>query len=220
MVRTGTDTRHTRSRHAATAVMLAVVLALATSTRADTIVEYTTGGDVTGSYFMGQRFTTPAGDPYTLEKFTWLTTAGAPVAANASKLWILNDEYLGTPAALNSSMPTYVADSGTYGASEVGYYTFSSPPQLSASTNYWAYVSDDSVQNVGREVDVPTPNVRYYAFDSTSTYTKTGDGDESYNFRAEGSQVAPVPEPGTLVLFSAATLAGGLMARRRRKRGA
>jgi len=188
------------------------VLAVALCAEADTIAEYTAGTSGGGA-FVGYRFTTPAGSPYNLEKFTWLWTNGSS-HAGAGKLWLLNQAYAGTPDALSTGTTGYLAQSDTYGTSEAGYYTFASTPLLSPSTNYWVYMSDAAVGSVG--MDSPTADVRYFSIAGGNAYFTVAN--ESVNFRAEGSPA--VPEPGTLTLFGVATIAGGLMARRRRKRKA
>ena len=197
------------------AQVIAVVLAAALCAEADTIVEYTSGVDQSGPAFFGQRFTTP-GDAYSLERYTWLKEDGS-TNMGAGKLWLLSQEYSGTPDGLSAATTGYVADSSTYGASEADWYTFSSTPELSPSTNYWAYISDAKVPSPGMGYATGTPNDLYTSTAGTSVFNKVPG--YSGNFRAEGSQAA-VPEPGTLALFGVITMAGGLVARRRRKRKA
>ena len=197
------------------AQVIAVVLAAALCAEADTIVDYTSGSFGSGlAAFCGQRLTTPAGDAYSLERFTWFAIDGS-TARGAGTLWLLSQAYPGLPNDLTASTTGYLAQSGTYGASETGYYTFSSTPELSPSTNYWVYMSDAKVADLGYASG--TPNEMYHTLEGSAAYSNFAG--YSLNFRAEGSQ-AGVPEPGTLALFGVITVAGGLAARRRRKRKA
>jgi len=89
--------------------------------------------------YCGQSFTTPSGGPWHNITFNFYSTpaggatpASTPAAAGTA--FLLTQEYLGTPAALSSSTPGYLAQSISISG---GVYVFPSSLALSPGTKYW-----------------------------------------------------------------------------------
>src|SRR5262249_55769300 len=105
-----------------------------------TIVQVTSGTGIANEYF-GQAFTTPAGGAWNHITFNFYATpasgttpASTPVAAGTA--FLLTQEYLGTPAALSSSTPGFLAQSISNAG---GVYTFPPAVVLNPNTQYWVY---------------------------------------------------------------------------------
>jgi hypothetical protein len=90
---------------------------------------------VSGSQFAypGQSLTTPMGGPWNNITFDFLTSDATPIAG---ALFILTQEYLGTPAALSSSTAGFVAQSTGIVNDE---WTFAPSLTLAGNTQYWFY---------------------------------------------------------------------------------
>jgi hypothetical protein len=111
----------------------------ATSGELRTLMDVTEGLDVTsgqvGTFnWAGQSFVVP--DTGTLGdlRFNFYNYQKRPVAFGS--LFLLTQEFLGVPAALNSSTPGFVARAES---SAEGIYTFANSAVVTGGTKYWVY---------------------------------------------------------------------------------
>jgi hypothetical protein len=168
-----------------------------------TITQYTGASSnwYTGNY-EGEEFTTPAGGPWDSITFNFFS-AGSPSASG--NLFLLSLAYLGTPAALSSSTPGFIASASASG----GLWTFASNITLQANTQYWVYGDapltgdGDSGSSAGQQT--------YYSFTNTGNFTTAAAGEDNFNLSGTA-----VPEPGTLCTLGAGiALLGAFRLRRR-----
>jgi hypothetical protein len=161
------------------------------------IVQNTSGGgDLLVTTYAGQSVTTPSGGPWDDIEFAFLDGT-TPVALG--NLFLLSNEYLGTPAALSSSTPGYIAESqGILG----GKYVFAPSVTLGPSTTYYFY-ADAQFQpgDFTGDGDVYGGGIFY-----ANGFTGGGVNDpfearvyEDADFLLEGNVV---PEPSTLAIWS------------------
>ena len=182
---------------------------------AQTIIQVTSGIGHQTAYF-GQKFTTPSGGPWSNITFNFYATsaigstpASTPIAAGTA--FLLTQEYLGTPAALSSSTPGFLAQStGIYG----GIYVFPSGIALNPGTNYWLYVNALISISGGSPAGGPV-GATYVASTATSNFFAI-EGVANFNLGSGALNVAPVPP--TLPLTAVALLCVGLYVARRRLR--
>lgn len=160
------------------------------SVSAETILENSPGGLTTGKS-IGQSLTTPAGGPWNNVEFGWLNTVGSLVASG--NLFLLNQEYLGTPESLSNSTTGFIAESqNTTG----GQFFFAASVVMQPNTQYFLY-TDQAQPNLSS-----TPNNSsvggegYTALFGNSSFN-TGTFVFDHSFRLEGTVV---PEPSTLAL--------------------
>jgi hypothetical protein len=95
----------------ALAVLAAVTLLGSTpwTAHADTITEYTAADGATISARFGQSLMTPSGGPWHDLTFNFFTDVPPTTPTAAGTAFLLTQEYLGTPAALSSSTPGFLA---------------------------------------------------------------------------------------------------------------
>jgi hypothetical protein len=161
-----------------------------------------------GSGYEGHSFTTP-GTPYNKLRFSWISSNQSTLLA-AGNLFLLTQEYLGSPAGLSSSTPGYVAESIGVASNA---YIFDDSVTLSASTQYWVYMGDDaSLAGGGYTFANPFPGGKAYEQFTNPTFDYFNNGATlDFNFVLSGEVV---PEPSAFVL---ATI--GLLSSIRRYRG-
>jgi len=149
-------------------VALPIIVAFATiETHAATINQNTAGVSV-NTFFPGNSLSTPVGGDWNTITFNWFSDAPGNTATAFGTLFLLGQEYLGTPQALSSSAPGFLAQSQSTAS---GLYTFDPAVTLTASTRYFFY-ANASGQLSGAS-DVPGENL-YFTFAATSSWVANG----------------------------------------------
>jgi hypothetical protein len=178
---------------------------------ASVITQFVGGTAGAATLFPGQSFTTVAGGPFDNITFNFFSdNNGGTTPSAAGVLFILSQEYLGTPSDLSISTAGFLAEStGVVG----GIFQFDPTVTLQGVTQYFVY-SDTSFLVSGANSDAYVGGGAYISSAAGSSYVAfAGDA----NFRLSGvQQAATVPAPGTLALacLSLVVLAA---AQRRRK---
>jgi len=183
---------------------------------AQTILQVTSGTGSATEWF-GQSFTTPAGGPWNHITFNFFSTpasgstpASTPAAAGTA--FLLTQEYLGTPAALSSSTPGFLASSVSISG---GAYVFAPNVLLNSNTKYWIY-ENASITASGSGTGGGPSIAAYFAFTATSNFT-TITGVEVANFTLGGTAGIPgTPIPPSLLLTIGGLGCLGLYQARRR----
>lgn len=193
----------------------AVVIAsfLAANSKADVILSQTVGtSTVGGSGYQGQSFSTPTGGPWDNLTFSWIQSDGVTPLATGN-LFILTQEYLGSPSGLSALTPGFVAESLGVAADA---YFFNSSVTLDPSTQYWVYMGDDASQPLGGftsdENTLPEPAYEQFGSPLSNYFQNSAE----FNFILSGN-IAAVPEPASMALWGLITAGCGLVAYRRRK---
>src|ERR1700687_298221 len=105
---------------------------------ADTIASQTDGLVPNFDGYFGAVVATPTGQAWNNITFNWIGPGPSPAAFGA--LFVVTQEYLGTPTALNSSTAGFLgASTGISG----GMYDFAPGVTLLSSTTYWFYSNAD-----------------------------------------------------------------------------
>jgi len=165
-----------------------------------TIVQVTSGTGIAGAYF-GESFTTPAGGAWNHITFNFYATAAsgstpASTPAAAGTAFLLTQEYLGTPAALSSSTPGFLAQSISNAG---GVYTFPPSVVLNPNTQYWVYENALMIATGNGSAGTPA-QFAYFSSTATSNFVTFG-GTQVANFLVAGNGgVAATPLPSSLLL--------------------
>lgn len=177
--------------------------------RADVISEQLSQAGGAATFALGQSLTTPAGGPWNNVTFNWFDTggtpnAGVPTPIAAGTLFLVNQQYSGTPAALSASTIGYIAQSQSIAG---GMYVFSASLVIQPNTTYY-FLSNQTVPNNSGNLNT-IPGTAYADTGPGGVYAPV-DGDA--RFRLQGSVV---PEPGAAALCILAFFITPVIARRR-----
>lgn len=158
--------------------------------------------------FNGQSFTTPSsGGPWDDITFNFFSDVppATPLAAGAA--FLLDQEYLGTPADLSSSTPGFLgASTGITG----GLYDFAAGVVLQPGTQYFVYQNGAVLATSGD--NTISGGQQYFAFHAGDAFAAEG---VSANFSVSGNVSAAVPEPSPLMMMATALLGFGILRRYR-----
>jgi hypothetical protein len=200
-----------RKQKLAFSAMLAVALFTVTS-RADAAVLVTNVANTGASFgdvFAAQSFTTPAGGPFDDIVFNfYFNNVATPEAPGT--LFLLSQSFSGSPNELSTATPGYL-DSA---AGANGTYAFNLGTTLQASTQYFVYengsVATFSYNNPsdyagGAFLVAPLSG-------NTSYFSAFSPAQLSSDFTLAGNPVA-APEPTTIWLLGAGSIALGLLRR-------
>jgi hypothetical protein len=146
------------------------------------------------TFFLGQSVLTPIGGPWNRLSFNWFADGPGTIPTATGSLFILDQEYLGTPNLLNSSTPGFVGQSQSISS---GMYEFAPNVQILANKLYFFY-TNVSITASGSPSDVydNCPGVgcqAYIALSPTSSFAAFGGGVDA-NFGLTGT---PIPEPAS-----------------------
>jgi len=187
-----------------------LLIASAPEASADIVASFTSGTDLsTEAGFVGQSFTTTNLVPETNITFNFYSNVPPSTPEAVGTGFLLSQEYLGTPTALSSSTPGFLAQAAASG----GEYSFGSAATLLPSTQYFLYenVLIPSGTTSGGSFSY-SGGQSYYTPSSSSDF---GGGGASANFLVQGSAV---PEPSSVVLGVIAACLGLLYLLKRRSR--
>jgi hypothetical protein len=176
------------ARFLATAATLCLLAVGSLSTAKADIVSSVTDGPLTsnGAFYWGETLVTTAGGQWDNLSFNFYTASGNPLAAG--DIYLLSEQYLGTPSGLSSATPGYIAE----GSASGGSYTFGSAVTVTGSTEYWVY-TDTALQLTG------DANGGEYYFTSSPNANFAGFPGNDINYTLTGTSV---PEPTTPLLLA------------------
>jgi len=197
--------------------LLWIVLAATVLPAPAQIILQVTSGTGTAAEFFGQSFTTPAGGPWSGITFNFYSTpavgatpASTPVAAGTA--FLLTREYLGTPAALSTSTPGFLAQSiSIFG----GVYAFPPSVVLNPGTEYWIY-ENASITITGNGTGGSPAGAAYFAATANTSFSLVVPSEEIANYRLGADEFGLTPVPPSFLLTAAALLCVGLYQARRR----
>jgi hypothetical protein len=188
-------------------LLLSTVVALFTvcrSVEAVPIAEFTTGIN-SGTFFVGQSVTTPGTGPWNDLAFNWFDPNGVAVAGGT--LFVYDQAFAGTPAALSAAAPGFIGQSATIVA---GTWRFDPSVILQANAQYFFYSNVAlSVSGSGGPATAYPGGSAFFSNGAEAFFTDPAD---DANFRLTGT---PVPEPASGLLLLTG-LAAARLARRRR----
>lgn len=207
------------------AVGLETPLTATQPAQAATLVEFTGGtGFDPFDLFPGQSLTTPQGNlPWNNLAFNWFalpeTCVAGAIAPDActlqsvafGSLFLLEQEYLGTPNALGDGVPGFVAQTSQIAN---GRYVFDPQVVLQPNRQYFFYTDTSSLRLTGSPTSALPTEQFYFTRDSAENFVSTapdiGFFGADGNFRLTGR---PVPTPALLP----GLVAMGIAAWRRRQ---
>jgi len=200
-----------------TAIAGATPLAPEQPAYAATLVEFTGGTGLDSlELFPGQSLTMPEGPrPWNQLSFNWFSFSESSLLTPTAfgTLFLLDQEYLGTPAGLNETLSGFLAQTSQISA---GRYVFHPQVTLQPGQQYFFYTNASGLMLTGSPVGVNPGGRFYFTRQDTGNFifedqASNFEGADA-NFRLSGR---PVPTPAMLP-----ALVGLGIAAVRRRRGA
>jgi hypothetical protein len=188
--------------------LMAVALfgALAFDAQAGPVVQYLNGTfSFAGASPEGESFTTPGGGPWNSLSFNFYADIPASIAVAPGTAFLLSKAYAGSPAALSSATPGFIASSISNAS---GIYAFDSAVTLQPNTQYWIF-TNASLRMSGSITD-GTPAQSQYTGNPFTNFPS-----QVLNFTLSGTQAAP--EPSAWALTGGALCGLVFFARRTRR---
>jgi hypothetical protein len=148
------------------------------------VVDNTAGSTGTWNW-AGQSVLIPSGGPFNNIGFNWYTLQGKATAFGA--LYVLKQEYLGTPGDLGPSTPGFLAKSESVANDQ---YVFAPSVTLESGVQYWFY-TDTQGSFAGSFYGSVYPGGDMYV----TGYPTLG----FHKALASGGLTGPTPPPGTCV---------------------
>ena len=172
------------------------------------IVQSQTGASGGGPTPIGQSVTTTAGGPWNNITFNFYSAANTPAASGS--LYMLSQAYLGTPAALSTSTPGFLATTNTISGNV---WQFNSSVTLNPNTQYFFYTNSAIpaflLTGTGGTY---TGGNGYFALGVNNGFASISN---DMNFDLSGTIVA-VPEPSSIALVGLAAAGAGARCWRKR----
>ena len=161
-------------------------------------------------YFTGQSVTTAADGPWTDLSFNLISTSDSPYAFGT--LFLLSQEYLGSPSDLSSSTSGFVASTSNIVS---GTWVFDSAVTVQSSTQYYLYENEayDGTTKFRFGLRSYDGGNSYQTNSASNNFTGNG---VDLQFQFQGTSAPSTPEPATA--FSALFALGGIALLKRRKR--
>jgi hypothetical protein len=174
---------------------IAITLAPIVETGAETIAENTVGLS-SNTFFPGNSMTTPLGGGWNTIIFNWFSDAPGTTPTAFGTLFLLTQDYLGTPQDLSSATPGFLAQSQSTSG---GLYGFDPAVTLAPNTRYFFYANASGLLSGAN--DVPDENL-YFTFSANTSWSINP---ADANYRLAG-QVIPEPTIGILMMLGLPTL--------------
>ena len=172
---------------------LLLVTGVAGGTASATTITQNTAGLSSNTFFPGNSLTTPAGGAWDDITFNWFSDNPGSTPTAFGTLFILTQEYLGTPSNLSTSTPGFLAQSQSIAG---GMYIFNPSVVLQPNTRYFFYANASGF--LTGNSDVPGENL-YFTFAAGNPFIASI---ADANYRLSGDVVArAVPEPASLMLL-------------------
>ena len=189
-------------------VMLGMMAAGRTETRADLIASNTAGNLTSSASYFGQSFTTAAGPLETNITFNFFSNSPATTPFAIGTGFLLRQAYTGTPAGLSTSTAGYLGMATASG----GLYSFGSAVTLTGGTQYFFYENAVIAPGAITGGNIIVGANDYFTNSSTTSFTAvTG----STNFAVNGTTV---PEPASALMFGLGLATTGLVCWHRSRR--
>jgi hypothetical protein len=161
-------------------------------------------------FYWGEAITTIVGGPWDALSFNFYSGSSPSTPLAEGDVFLLSEPYLGTPAALSSSTPGFVAE----GAASGEEYDFTANVTITGDTEYWIYTDTVLPSLMGGAIN-PSYDF-YYAPSDTVDFSNISGSGVDYSLMGTPATVTPVPEPGFLGVL-AIDMVGLLCAARRRR---
>ena len=169
----------------------------------------------------GQSLTTGSGGSWSDITFNFYDAENPANSVANGTLYLLSQEYTGTPANLGTGTSGYISRTSTTQEEGSGDEWVFSGVTLESSTQYWFYATSSQSLVVNGNDDASIGGQYYEAANSGQPYS--ADSTKDANFELEGTAASEaIPEPGSLLIggIAAIGMAWGSVRRRRRRQGA
>ena len=187
------------------------ILAAAVSSHAGVLQSNVGGTDPNSTAFFAESFTTPTGGPFDDLFVAFFADSAGNTPFASGTIFLLSSLYTGTPNALTTSTPGFIAASTGVVGNE---WMFAPSVTLASSTQYFFYTTS-SIPTLTFLGGNGTAETAYFAPTGTSNFTSTTTT-ANYEVLGDVAGSGSVPEPGTFLLLGvgASLLLIGLLRRR------
>ena len=179
------------------------------------------GDDEVRDLIPGQSLTTGSGGSWSDITFNFYDAEDPANSVASGTLYLLDQEYTGTPGGLGTGTTGYIARTSTTQTEGSGNEWVFSGVTLESSTQYWFYATSSQSIVVNGNDDASIGGQWYQAPNSGQPFAVNSTMDA--NFELEGTAASEaIPEPGSLLIGGIAGIgmAWSAVRRRRRRQGA
>jgi hypothetical protein len=168
-----------------------------------------------GGYFIEQTITTSAGSAFDDVVFNFYANSPATTPTATGTIYLLSEDYTGSPDALTSSTPGYIASATASG----GYYTFNTSVTLQPETTYYLAMNGSADLSGDFSLSTSYSGPDYLYVDSSgSTSDYSANTTDSMNYQLTGQSTAPEPGSASTSLLGALVFAAWATWRRGQSR--